>query len=80
MRAQGIRGVMAMRGLHVRSGEPWYDAFRTELLRFPADKHDDQVDALGLIGQVLDAETQVTLKPYGSGGGFPSQRGSWMAG
>jgi hypothetical protein len=27
---------------------------RIELLSFPAGKHDDQVDALGLIGQLLD--------------------------
>ena len=27
---------------------------RSELLSFPAGKHDDQVDALGLIGQLLD--------------------------
>jgi hypothetical protein len=33
---------------------PWYAAFRSELLSFPAAKHDDQVDALGLIGQLLD--------------------------
>ena len=26
---------------------------RSELLSFPAGKHDDQVDALGLIGQLL---------------------------
>jgi hypothetical protein len=26
----------------------------TELLSFPAGKHDDQVDALGLVGQLLD--------------------------
>jgi hypothetical protein len=29
-------------------------AFRSELLSFPAGKHDDQVDALGLVGQLLD--------------------------
>ena len=28
--------------------------FRSELLGFPGGKHDDQVDALGLIGQLLD--------------------------
>ena len=27
---------------------------RSELLSFPAGKHDDMVDALGLIGQILD--------------------------
>jgi hypothetical protein len=33
---------------------PWYAEFRSELLGFPAGKHDDQVDALGLVGQLLD--------------------------
>jgi hypothetical protein len=32
-------------------------AFRSELLSFPAGKNDDQVDARGLIGQVLDCMT-----------------------
>jgi hypothetical protein len=30
---------------------------RSELLSFPAGKYDDQVDALGLIGQLLDRMT-----------------------
>jgi hypothetical protein len=33
---------------------PWYAELRAELLSFPAGKHDDQVDALGLVGQLLD--------------------------
>jgi hypothetical protein len=33
---------------------PWYAEFKSELLSFPAGKNDDQVDALGLIGQLLD--------------------------
>jgi hypothetical protein len=33
---------------------PWFAEFKRELLSFPAGKHDDQVDALGLIGQLLD--------------------------
>ena len=33
---------------------PWLADLRSELLSFPAGKHDDQVDALGLIGQLLD--------------------------
>jgi DNA invertase Pin-like site-specific DNA recombinase len=32
----------------------WYPGLRSELLSFPAGKHDDQVDALGLVGQLLD--------------------------
>jgi predicted phage terminase large subunit-like protein len=54
VRAQSIRGRMALHGMIVPTKAPWYPAFRTELLSFPAGKHDDQVDAMGLIGQLLD--------------------------
>lgn len=53
VRAQSIRGRMALEGLYVPVGEPWYPAFEAEVLSFPAAKHDDQVDTLGLIGQLL---------------------------
>ena len=53
-RAQSIRGRMALDGLYVPERAPWYANFRAELLSFPAGKHDDQVDALGLIGQLLN--------------------------
>jgi hypothetical protein len=43
-----------MNGLYVPAHAPWYPAFRAELLSFPAGKHDDQVDAIGLFGQLLD--------------------------
>jgi predicted phage terminase large subunit-like protein len=54
VRAQSIRGKMAMQGLYVPTHAPWYADLLGELLGFPAAKHDDQVDALGLIGQLLD--------------------------
>ena len=54
VRAQSIRGRMALDGLYVPVDAPWYPAFRSELLSFPAGKHDDQVDALGLVGQLID--------------------------
>jgi predicted phage terminase large subunit-like protein len=57
IRAQAIRGRMALQGLYVPSKADWYADFRSELLSFPAGKHDDQVDALGLIGQLLDHVT-----------------------
>jgi predicted phage terminase large subunit-like protein len=56
-RAQSIRGMMAMNGLYVPITKPWYAEFRSELLSFPAGKHDDQVDMLGLLGQLLDKMT-----------------------
>jgi predicted phage terminase large subunit-like protein len=55
VRAQSIRGRMALDGLYVPTSAPWFPDFRSELLTFPAGKHDDQVDALGLIGQLLEA-------------------------
>lgn len=54
VRAQSIRGRMAVDGLYLPSIAPWVPDFRSELLGFPASKHDDQVDALGLIGQLFD--------------------------
>ena len=54
VRAQSIRGRMALEGLYVPHNAPWYADLRSELLSFPAGKHDDQVDALGLVGQLLD--------------------------
>jgi predicted phage terminase large subunit-like protein len=59
VRAQSIRGRMALEGLYVPTlyvptSVPWYPEVKSELLSFPAGKYDDQVDALGLIGQLLD--------------------------
>jgi predicted phage terminase large subunit-like protein len=54
VRAQSIRGRLSVDGLYVPISAGWYADFRSELLSFPAGKHDDQVDALGLVGQLLD--------------------------
>ncbi len=62
-RAQSIRGRIAMDGLYVPKHAPWYPAFERELMTFPAAAHDDQVDALSLIGQVLDKMIQGSRLP-----------------
>jgi predicted phage terminase large subunit-like protein len=54
VRAQSIRGRIALHGLYVPQHASWVAGLRSELLSFPAGKYDDQVDALGLIGQLLD--------------------------
>ena len=46
---------MALEGLYLPTTKPWAEALRSELLSFPAGKHDDQADALGLMGQMLDS-------------------------
>jgi hypothetical protein len=32
----------------------WYQLFEDECIRFPRDKHDDQVDAFSYLGIMLD--------------------------
>jgi predicted phage terminase large subunit-like protein len=67
VRAQSIRGRMALNGLYIPVHAPWHAALRSELLSFPAGKYDDQVDALGLVGQFLDRMTAgrepIVVKP-----------------
>ena len=45
---------MALEGLHVPTSASWYSSIQVRLPSFPAGKHDDQVDALGVVGQLLD--------------------------
>lgn len=54
VRAQSIRGRMAMQGLHVPADAPWLADLLSEMMSFPVGVHDDQVDALGLVGQLID--------------------------
>lgn len=54
VRAQSIRGKIAQHGLWLPANAPWRKDLEAELLTFPTGRHDDQVDALGLIGQLLD--------------------------
>lgn len=54
VRAQSIRGRMAMQGLYVSKDAPWLSDLISEMMSFPVGVHDDQVDALGLVGQLLD--------------------------
>ena len=54
VRAQSIRGYIAQHGLYLPLHAPWYPTLRSEMLSFPAGRTDDQVDMLGLLGQLLD--------------------------
>jgi hypothetical protein len=55
---------MELDGLYVPAHAHWYPAFLSESLNFPAGKHDDQVDALGFIGQLLDRMKAVPHSDY----------------
>lgn len=53
-RSRSIQARTAMGKVYLPSKASWLEAFQSELLTFPAGKHDDQVDTFGLIGRMLD--------------------------
>lgn len=54
VRAQSFRGLIATSGLRVMRDAPFLADLISEMMSFPVGVHDDQVDALGLIGQLID--------------------------
>lgn len=54
VRAQSIRGRMAASGIYVQRDAPFITDLISEMMSFPVGVHDDQVDALGLVGQLMD--------------------------
>jgi hypothetical protein len=88
VRAQSIRGRIALQGLYIPTDAPWFSEFKSELLSFPAGKHDDQVDALGLVGQLVDLmvpgqKPQPIPKPMPADSGYrrwePTHADDWVA-
>lgn len=53
-RARTIQARMASGKVLFKAGSPWLAEMIGELLTFPAGKHDDQVDALALLGRLLN--------------------------
>lgn len=75
IRAQSIRGRMALMGLYMLRDAPWRTDLINELLSFPVGVHDDQADALGLVGQLLDKMEKGRPLPDNNGP-KPQQRGT----
>jgi predicted phage terminase large subunit-like protein len=42
--------------VYFNENAPYYEELRKELLRFPAGKHDDQVDAMAWATRLTDGE------------------------
>lgn len=53
-RARSIQGRMRARAIRFEKDADWFQAFHDELVRFPRDVHDDQVDAFAYLGLTLD--------------------------
>lgn len=64
-RARAIQARMATGKVLFRDNASWLAGLMSELLTFPAGKHDDQVDALSLLGRLM-------AEMVGKGIGLPS--------
>jgi len=53
-RARSIQARMRAKGVKFDNKADWYQTLEDECLRFPRDKHDDQVDCLAYLGMMLD--------------------------
>lgn len=53
-RSRSIQARMRAKGVRFDKQADWYQTFEDELMRFPRDKHDDQVDAFAYLGLMLD--------------------------
>lgn len=54
-RARSIQARMRAQAVKFDISGDWFDRFQSECLKFPRDKHDDQVDAFAYLGMMLDA-------------------------
>lgn len=53
-RSRSIQARMRAKGVKFDKEADWYQIFEDECMRFPRDKHDDQVDAFAYFGLMLD--------------------------
>jgi predicted phage terminase large subunit-like protein len=61
-RARSIQARMRAGGIFFDMEASWYPALEDEMVRFPKDRHDDQVDALSWIGLALDRIMEAPTK------------------
>jgi len=86
-RARSFNARMRAGGVEFDVDAPWFPTLQNELLRFPRDRHDDQVDALAWLGLSLDklqdAQTPQELEDeeweenYSMSGIFEEGRDAW---
>lgn len=59
-RARSIQARMRANAVKFDKEAVWYDTFESELMRFPRDRHDDQVDAFAYLGLMLDKMSEAS--------------------
>lgn len=86
-RSRSVQARASMGKVYLPRNAPWLPEFMAELLVFPAGKHDDQVDAFGLIGRMLDdmaaaARPKIDKRPVSDSyrrAGAQTEGPSWRA-
>lgn len=53
-RARSIQARMRAKSVKFQKSEDWFQTLENEMVRFPRDLHDDQVDAMAWLGLMLD--------------------------
>ena len=61
-RAKSIQARMRSKSVRFEKNSDWYQTFEDECLRFPRDKHDDQVDAFAYLGLILNRMVEAPTK------------------
>ena len=57
-RARSMQARMRAGGVKFDKAADWYQGLEDEMMRFPRDKHDDQVDAMAYLGLMIDKMRQ----------------------
>jgi len=61
-RARSIQARMRAGAVKFDKQADWYQSLEDELLRFPRDKHDDQVDSMAYLGLMIDKLIEAPTK------------------
>jgi predicted phage terminase large subunit-like protein len=61
-RARSIQARMRAGAVKFDKQSEWYQTLEDELMRFPRDKHDDQVDAIAYLGLMIDRIVEAPTK------------------
>lgn len=61
-RAKSIQARMRAGAVRFDKGAEWYQTLEDELMRFPRDKHDDQVDSMAYLGLMIDKIIEAPTK------------------
>ena len=61
-RARSIQARMRAGAVKFDRSADWYQTLEDELMRFPRDKHDDQVDSMAYLGLMIDRLVEAPTK------------------